>query len=192
MTGLKHTTKDLPETVEFLKKMINKKKYSRIVAIGCSAGGFAAILYGILLKFDKVLAFSPQVVLNEKKERIIKDTYNAPNTCKWLTNLKQYKDDVFYHKCLDLSNFKPYDTEIEIHYALRANKGSDKNHADYLCDPKCRVKEYNSNKVNQNAISIVYSNNSFKMNFMVKNGLVMNFTAIITIAAYTFIFGGIK
>ena len=40
--------------------------------------------------------------------------------------------------------------------------------------------------------AIVYSNNSFKMNFMVKNGLVMNFTAIITIAAYTFIFGGIE
>ena len=40
--------------------------------------------------------------------------------------------------------------------------------------------------------AIVYSNNSFKINFMVKNGLVMNFTAIITIAAYTFIFGGIK
>ena len=37
--------------------------------------------------------------------------------------------------------------------------------------------------------AIVYSNNSFKINFMVKNGLVMNFTAIITIAAYTFIFG---
>ncbi len=40
--------------------------------------------------------------------------------------------------------------------------------------------------------AIVYSNNSFTINFMVKNGLVMNFTAIITIAAYTFIFGGIK
>ncbi len=40
--------------------------------------------------------------------------------------------------------------------------------------------------------AIVYSNNSFKINFMVKNGLVMNFTAILTIAAYTFIFGGIK
>ena len=40
--------------------------------------------------------------------------------------------------------------------------------------------------------AIVYSNNSFKINFMVKNGLVMNFTAIITIAIYTFIFGGIK
>lgn len=39
--------------------------------------------------------------------------------------------------------------------------------------------------------AIVYSNNSFKINFMVKNGLVMNFTAIITITAYTYIFGGI-
>ena len=39
--------------------------------------------------------------------------------------------------------------------------------------------------------AIVYSNNSFKINFMVKNGIVMNFTAIITIAAYTYIFGDI-
>ena len=145
MTGLKNSTKDLKETVELLKKLISKKKYSRIVAIGCSAGGFAAILYGILLKFDKVLVFSPQVVLNEKKEKIIKDTYNAPNTCKWLTNLKQYKDDVFFHKCLDLSNFKPFDIDIEIHYAKRSNKGTDKNHVDYMSDPRCKVKEYNSN-----------------------------------------------
>jgi hypothetical protein len=38
----------------------------------------------------------------------------------------------------------------------------------------------------------VYSNNSFKIKFMVKNGLVMNFTSILTIAVYIFIFGGIK
>jgi sodium-dependent dicarboxylate transporter 2/3/5 len=40
--------------------------------------------------------------------------------------------------------------------------------------------------------AIVYSNNSFKIKFMVKNGLVMNFTSILTIAVYLFIFGGIK
>ena len=40
--------------------------------------------------------------------------------------------------------------------------------------------------------AIVYSNNSFKIKFMVKNGLVMNFTSILTIAVYIFIFGGIK
>ncbi len=40
--------------------------------------------------------------------------------------------------------------------------------------------------------AIVYSNNSFKINFMVKNGLVMNLTAILTISVYIYFLGGIK
>ena len=39
--------------------------------------------------------------------------------------------------------------------------------------------------------AIVYSNNSFKINFMVKNGLAMNLIAVLTIALYTYIFGGV-
>ena len=81
-----------------------------------------------------------------RAKTLIKDIYNAPNTTDWLTNLKKYKDDTLYQKSLDLANFKPFNTMIEIHYGLRANKGIDKNHALYLSDDeKCKLVEHESN-----------------------------------------------
>ena len=145
MTGLCNSADDFHKTIDLIKNLTSKKKYSKIVAIGCSAGAFAAILFSQLLGFNKVVAFSPQVVLNEKKDTIIKDVYNAPQTCKWLTTLKKYQNDKLYHKCLDLSNFKPYKAEIDIHYAQRANRGVDKTHAEYLKDEMCKIYEHNSN-----------------------------------------------
>lgn len=144
MTGLINSTSNLENTIDLIKKIISRKKYKRIVGLGCSAGGFAAILFSQLLNFDKVIAFSPQVVINKKKDTIIKDIYNAPNTCNWLSSLN--KNNSFYQKCLDLANFKPFKCEIEIHYASRANKGIDKTHAEYLKDNNCFIVEHNSNK----------------------------------------------
>jgi len=140
LTGLKNNTSNLEESVEFIKKLTTQKEYKKIIAIGCSAGGYAAILYGNLLKFDKVIAFAPQVVLNNKKEEIIGDIYNAPNTCKWLTN--KNKDNTFYQKCLDLKNFAPLNTSIDIHYAEKGNNGIDKKHAEYLENENCKIIEH--------------------------------------------------
>lgn len=143
LTGLKNNTKDLNSTIELIKDLTSVKKYKKVVALGCSAGGYAAILYGHLLKFDKVITFSPQVVLNNKKDEIIGDIYNAPKTCEWLRN-KNLKDE-FYQKCLDLKNLIPFDTQIDIHYAKSANNGVDKKHALYLESEKCKIIEHDSN-----------------------------------------------
>ena len=157
LDGLKYSTRDLNSTIELLKNLTNasqntsqntsrnisKRQYKKIVALGCSAGGYAAILYGHLLKFDKVVVFSPQVVLNNKKNELIGDKYNAPKTCEWLTN--RNINDVFYQKCLDLKNFLPLDTSIDIHYSQRANNGADKKHALYLESENCKIIEYDSN-----------------------------------------------
>lgn len=140
LTGLKNSTKSLEETIELIKTKIEHKKYKKVIGIGCSAGGFAAILYGQLLNFDKVIAFSPQVVLNEKKESLIGDIYNAPKTTKWLAERKM--DDKFYQKCLDLKNFQPFTTPVDIVYSIYGNKGIDKKHAHYLDDEKCRTFEH--------------------------------------------------
>lgn len=146
VNGFKNNTKTLKESLDFIKGLINFKKYERIVAIGSSAGGFGAILFSEFLKLDKVVVFSPQTVLNEVKEKVIKDTYNCPNKCKWLTNLKKYKDNQFYHNCLDLSNFKPYKTTIDIHYSKFSNSGADLKHAKYIECNNCNLIEYSSDK----------------------------------------------
>ena len=144
IAGLKNSTNSYRETIKFYKNLIGKKKYKRVVGLGCSAGGFAAILYGLQLKFDKIIAFSPQTVINEKKDDLIGDKYNAPRTCQWLTGLN--KEDEKYQKALDLINFKPFKTDIDIHYSLRGNNGIDKKHALYLnCDKRCKIIEHPGN-----------------------------------------------
>lgn len=144
LTGLKNNTNNFSETVEFIKNMTVDRGYKKIIAIGCSSGGYAAILYGNLLNFSKIIAFNPQTVLNDKKETVIKDIYNAPNTCRWLRGL--YKDDNNYQKALDLMNYLPFNSKIDIHYSVRGNKGIDKNHALYLnTDNKCDVYEHPGN-----------------------------------------------
>ena len=77
-----------------------------------------------------MIAFSPQVVLTSKKEELIEDTHNAPNTCKWLR--EQNKKNPIYQKSLELKNFLPYKCEVEIHNSKRANRGADKKHALYV------------------------------------------------------------
>lgn len=142
MLGFRHNTNNLQESIDFVSSLINREKYKKVYGIGVSAGGFASILFGHLLKFDKVIAFSPQVVLNKKKEELLGDKYNAPKTCQWLTN--KNPNDEFYQKCLDLKNFLPFDTEIDIHYAKLGSNGVDKNHALYLESDNCKIIEHNS------------------------------------------------
>lgn len=63
----------------------NTKNYNHVYTIGSSAGGYAAILYGIQLKADKILAFDAQFELNslldvssEKTDPIIFRKANSP------------------------------------------------------------------------------------------------------------------
>lgn len=141
--GLKNSTSDFEETIKLYFDLLNRKKYKRVVGLGCSAGGYAAILYGQILSFDKVIAFSPQTVLNEKKEALIEDNYNAPKTCKWLRTLNL--DNNAYQKALDLNNFKPFNTPINIHYSTNGNRGADKKHSLYLQGYNCNLFEHPGN-----------------------------------------------
>ena len=142
MLGFRHNTNNLEESIDFVSSLINREKYKKVYGIGVSAGGFASILFGHLLKFDKVIAFSPQVVLNKKKEELLGDKYNAQKTCQWLTN--KNPNDEFYQKCLDLKNFSPFDTKLDIHYAKLGSNGVDKKHALYLEGDNCKIIEHDS------------------------------------------------
>lgn len=62
--GMQGISKNIEETVEYLKPKI--ENYDRVVCLGASAGGYAAILFGSLLNVDSVIAFIPQTVLTSK------------------------------------------------------------------------------------------------------------------------------
>jgi len=58
--GIAGISKTVDETVEYLKTEIDG--YKRVVFIGVSAGGYAAILFGSLLNIASVVAFIPQTL----------------------------------------------------------------------------------------------------------------------------------
>lgn len=59
--GMQGISKNIDETTEYLRAAF--EGYDRIICLGSSAGGYAAILFGSLLKVDSVIAFIPQTVL---------------------------------------------------------------------------------------------------------------------------------
>jgi hypothetical protein len=58
--GLAGITSSIDETVTYLKNEI--KDYKRVLFLGNSGGGYAAILFGSLLEVETVVAFVPQTI----------------------------------------------------------------------------------------------------------------------------------
>jgi esterase/lipase len=59
--GITDITNNVEETVEYLKEQL--KNYDKIICLGVSAGGYAALLFGSLLNAHSVIAFIPQTLL---------------------------------------------------------------------------------------------------------------------------------
>lgn len=63
--GLLGLSTDVRTTVEILKRQIPDNQQN-ICTIGTSAGGYAAILFGVLMGANKIVAFSPQTIINKR------------------------------------------------------------------------------------------------------------------------------
>ena len=139
LTGLKNSTDDLSETIDLIKKLSSAKRYRKKVSIGSSAGGFAAILFGHLLNFSKVIAFNPQTVISEEKETIINDTFYTLDVCKKLRNLNP--SNSFYQNCLNPKNLMPFKTKVEIHFSNLSE--IDKSYANFIEHKNCKLIKHN-------------------------------------------------
>jgi len=62
--GIFKITRNIDETVNYLKNEI--KKYTNVIFLGASAGGYAAILFGSLCNVTTVFAFIPQTLRRKK------------------------------------------------------------------------------------------------------------------------------
>lgn len=136
------SSKNIHDTVELIKKLTSRKKYTKKIAIGASAGGFAAILFANLLRLDKAIAFNPQTVLSEEKESIINDLHFTVNKCRELRKLDS--TDSFYQKCLNLKNFIPFECDVDIHYSSESTNHIDKRHAEHIKHKNCKLIEHES------------------------------------------------
>ena len=82
--GIDGISTTISETKVFLEKIISG--YKKVVFIGISAGGYAAILFGSLLHISYVISFVPQTIL--KNNDIYEKKYN--NLASVINNSTQY------------------------------------------------------------------------------------------------------
>ena len=121
LNGIKGTCTDkenskIDESVEFLKNIINKINYNKIATIGSSAGGYASILFGILLKVDSILSFSPQIFIDTDNRKSLFDKRWGNSFDLGLLN-KRYC--IYSEKYFDLSKLKNNINSIIIVVGLR-------------------------------------------------------------------------
>jgi hypothetical protein len=76
--GLENLTSNVDETVVYINNIIQQHNYTKVVFMGVSAGGYAAILFGSLcVKCDAVFGFVPQTILNNPIDTRYADLKNV-------------------------------------------------------------------------------------------------------------------
>lgn len=73
--GLPGISENIRGTAEYLRKEIEKINPKKVVAIGNSMGGYAALLFGYLLNTTLVLAFSPKSFITPWKRFLYVDLW---------------------------------------------------------------------------------------------------------------------
>ena len=79
--GLSGEDATLADATDALRALVAREGVERLVTVGNSAGGYAALVFGTLLGADTVLAFSPQTVLDL-------DEWNELNDRRWEKQLR--------------------------------------------------------------------------------------------------------
>ena len=64
-SGLPGISDNIEESASFLRRKIDESNANKVVVFGNSMGGYAAIVFGVLIKADIVHAFSPQTFIND-------------------------------------------------------------------------------------------------------------------------------
>jgi hypothetical protein len=106
--GIHNITNNIDETVSYLKDII--KNYEKVIFMGVSAGGYAAILFGSLCNVTNVISFIPQTILDNPirpKYKNLKQIIN--NNTQYLLygdTSKNVNDLHHIRHCNNLQEFK--------------------------------------------------------------------------------------
>jgi len=108
--GLLGKSKDIDSTISYLSSIIPPTTKT-LVTLGASAGGYAAIRFGIPLKADRIMAFSPQTFIDEETASVFSKSS--------LRHLKFDDDNLDLRKI-----FKRYNMQdnIEVYYGKHNNR----------------------------------------------------------------------
>jgi predicted esterase YcpF (UPF0227 family) len=125
---------DVPSIAEHLRSLVVKENVCRVVMIGNSGGGFAAILLGVLVGVDEVHAFNPPTRLHTLDDTSMPDQFRALEREMGLGSPYLDLREI-------LRQHLTQRTKIYIHYSRGDRK--DKRHAQYLADfPGVSLIEY--------------------------------------------------
>jgi len=120
--GVEGLGKDVDETTVSIRKIIKEIKPSKIITIGQSMGGYAAIMYGALLEADKVISFGPLSCFDADKLEVLRDY-------RWLDLVKKIQSTrpkVFYDDLPKLLAGKKRKTEFEIFYGTHPGENAER------------------------------------------------------------------
>lgn len=147
--GINEKTKNILELKKLLEKIINENQYTNVIFIGNSMGGYAAILFGILLNVNFVLAFSPQTFIDKSNRFWYKDKrWGKEIRGVYINNAYQRK---FYNLKKNLKKLN-YSTQIDVFYS---NKNVlDKLHSERLIKQQ-NVILHSYDKGNHNIIKVL-------------------------------------
>ena len=119
--GLMGLTADIPSTAEYLRRRVADLGYKRAVTTGVSMGGYAAILFGVLIGAERIIAFGPQTRI----DRNVFTRFAGTDAKEVKYNFKsQYAD------LARLFEETPFSGRVDIYYSTRS--GFDEKHAKYL------------------------------------------------------------
>ncbi len=120
--GLLGISKNIDETVRYLNNIIKKGNYQKVIFMGVSAGGYAAILFGSLCNVTNVVSFKPRTrpspngigLRYQNKFRVIDKRYGdlkniINNTTSYIlygdTSIENINDNHHILQCDNLSSF---------------------------------------------------------------------------------------
>jgi hypothetical protein len=105
------------DVINELKELISSNNFKHIIFYGCSAGGYAAILFGLLLEIDRVMAFQTQTFLSRKSRKKYNDKRWQREVEKVYLYSHQDQLDLWYY-----NYHKTYKTIIELFYCENFEK----------------------------------------------------------------------
>jgi pimeloyl-ACP methyl ester carboxylesterase len=94
--GLPGLTRDIPETTQYIRSLIDHAAPEEVIFVGNSMGGFAAILFSCLVGYGTAIGFSPQTYIAWSKRRSTGDR-------RWRSCvLRTYRATLFRPRFFDL------------------------------------------------------------------------------------------
>lgn len=116
--GLLGITTNIEDTILYISDQINN--YEKVIMIGISAGGYAAILFGSLLYADTVLAFHPQTRISKKRKKYcnLKPIINDQTRYVIYGDISERDDKNFHHisHCYNIMK-----DNVELHVSSKLN-----------------------------------------------------------------------